>query len=57
MRKYLDRQILRLWMWLVTVGDRRATSAVCHLNLKPGDEERLLEALIGMNNVLARAAR
>jgi hypothetical protein len=55
MRKYLNRQILRLWIWLMTVGTRRDTVVVCHLT--PGDEERLLQALISMNDVLARAAR
>jgi hypothetical protein len=52
MRKYLDRQILRLWIWLMTVDTRRDDSPTCYLT--PGDAERLLQALVRMNDVLAK---
>jgi hypothetical protein len=55
MKEFLDRQSTRLWMWLVTAGTRRNSSIACHF--APGDEERLLQALISMNDVLARAVR
>jgi hypothetical protein len=53
MKEFLDRQINRLWMWLVT--PRRESSV--RYRFAPGDEERLIQALISMNAVLARAVR
>ena len=55
MREYLDRQMTRLWMWLVTSGARRDSSPAWLV--EPGDEDRLLAALISMNDALARAVR
>ena len=55
MRKYLDRQITRLWMWLATSGARHDSSPAWIF--EPGDEDRLLAALISMNDALARAVR
>jgi hypothetical protein len=54
-RAYLDRQFTRLWIWLVTLGAGREKSVTCRF--EPGDEERLLAALISMNDALARAVR
>ena len=55
MREYLDRQLTRFWMWLVTLGTGHDPSPgwIC----EPGDEERLLAALSSMNDALARAVR
>lgn len=55
MRNYVNRQITRLWLWLLTAGTHRDSSATSCI--APGDEERLLQALINMNQTLARAAR
>ncbi len=55
MSKYLDRQITRLWIWLLAAGARSRATANCRI--EPGDAERLIEALMCMNDVLARAAR
>jgi hypothetical protein len=55
MRAYVDRQITRLWMWLVAPAVRADRSMTrC---FAPGDEERLIQALTSMNDVLARAVR
>jgi hypothetical protein len=55
MRAYLRKKQARLWVKLATLGldQQRPPSR----QLQPGDEERLLQTLIAMNSLLARAAR
>ena len=55
MRNYLDRQITKFWIWLVTSDVRRDSSVTWQF--QPGDEEQLIQSLIRMNDVLARAVR
>jgi len=55
MRAFLDRQITRFWIKLATLGVSRNPNPT--YRFQPGDEERLLQALVGMNAALARVAR
>jgi len=55
MRGYINKQISWLWVKLVTLDLRKMPSS--RVSFRPGDEERLIQALIGMNAALARASR
>lgn len=55
MRAYLKNKLSRLWVKLVTLGLNCNQPASCQF--QPGDVDGLLQTLIDMNALLARAGR
>jgi hypothetical protein len=55
MRGYFESKLSRFWMRLATCN--LGAGGAASYKLRPGDEERLIAALIDMNALLARVAR
>jgi hypothetical protein len=55
MKKFWSTLSNRFWMAVVTAGFTPVRSSAYHFT--PGDEERLIAALMNMNSALARAGR
>ena len=55
MRAYLNRKVTRFWLKLATF--HIPFSPELSGRFGPGDEDRLIAALIAMNTAMARAAR